>query len=63
MSHRPLATVRLLIIKRESVESNFVYPLEGSDKTQAKINDAIPHTKIDMRDTWDVSTEQYLYQG
>ena len=30
--------------KKESVELTFVYPQRGSDKTQAKINDAMPHT-------------------
>lgn len=27
---------------------DFVYLIEGSDKAQAKINDAIPHTWVDM---------------
>ena len=32
------------IIKKESVELIFVYRQRGSDKTQAKINDTMPHT-------------------
>ena len=35
-------------VQKESVELNFVYLTEGSDKTQAKINDAMPHTRLDM---------------
>ena len=33
---------------KESVELTFVYQVEGCGKTQAKINDTIPHTRIDM---------------
>ena len=33
-----------LVIKKESVEMIFVYNVGGSDKTQAKINDTMPHT-------------------
>ena len=35
-------------INKESVELTFVYLLEGCGKTQSKINDTIPHTRIDM---------------
>jgi hypothetical protein len=35
-------------IYKESVELTFVYQVEGCEKTQAKINDTIPHTRIDM---------------
>ena len=31
-------------VQKESVELTFVYLLEGSDKTHAVTNDAIPHT-------------------
>lgn len=34
------------------MESNLVYPLEGSDKTQAKVNDAIPHTPYRITDEY-----------
>ena len=35
-------------IYKESVELTFVYLIEGCGKTLAKINDTIPHTRIDM---------------
>ena len=35
-------------IYKESVELTFVYLHEGCGKTLAKINDTIPHTRIDM---------------
>ena len=38
----------MMRIYKESVELTFVYQVEGSGKTQAKINDTIPHTRIDM---------------
>ncbi len=34
--------------QKESVELNFVYLREGCSKTCVRINDAIPHTWIDM---------------
>ena len=35
-------------VQKESVELIFVYQVRGSDKTLNQINDAIPHTWIDM---------------
>ena len=35
--------------KKESVELTSVYLNEGCGKTLAKINDTIPHTRIDMK--------------
>jgi len=39
--------------KKESVELISVYLIEGSDKTQAKINDTMPHTWI----VWGICTK------
>ena len=35
-------------INKESVELTLVYLNEGCGKTRLEINDAIPHTRIDM---------------
>ena len=52
-------------INKESVELTFVYLLEGCGKTQSKINDTIPHTRIDMgyRGTENVPFHRYLYES
>ena len=52
-------------IYKESVELTFVYHVEGCGKTQAKINDTIPHTRIDMgyRGTQNVPVHMDLYES
>ena len=52
-------------IYKESVELTFVYLHEGCGKTLAKINDTIPHTRIDMgyRGTKNVPFHRYLYES
>ena len=52
-------------IYKESVELTFVYLHEGCGKTLAKINDTIPHTRIDMgyRGTQNVPVHRYLYES
>ena len=60
----PSNSFRHKCIYKESVELTSVYPVEGCGKTQWKINDTIPHTRIDMgyRDTQNVSDHSYLYE-
>ena len=55
----------MMLIYKESVELTFVYYVEGCGKTQAKINDTIPHTRIDMgyRGTQNVPGHRYLYES
>ena len=36
------------MIQKEKRGADSAYLQRGSDKTQEKINDAIPHTRIDM---------------
>ena len=50
---------------KESVELTFVYLHEGCGKTLAKINDTIPHTRIDMgyQGTQNVPVHRYLYES
>lgn len=52
-------------IDKESVELTSVYLIEGCGKTQAKINDTIPHTRIDMgyRGTQKAPVHMYLYES
>ena len=51
-------------IYKESVELTFVYLLEGCGKTLSKIDDTIPHTRIDMgyRGTQNVPVHRDLYE-
>ena len=51
-------------IYKESVELTFVYLLEGCGKTLSKIDDTIPHTRIDMgyRSTQNVPVHRDLYE-
>ena len=51
-------------IDKESVELTFVYLLEGCGKTLSKIDDTIPHTRIDMgyRGTQNVPVHRDLYE-
>ena len=51
-------------IYKESVELTFVYLLEGCGKTLSKIEDTIPHTRIDMgyRGTQNVPVHRDLYE-
>ena len=51
-------------IYKESVELTFVYLLEGCGKTLSKIDDTIPHTRIDMgyRGTQNVPVHRNLYE-
>ena len=49
--------MRLVIYIKESVEMISVYLLEGSDKTQAKTNDTMPHTWI----VWDMRKELHSH--
>ena len=48
LSHDSPTPKEMMCIYKESVELTFVYQVEGCGKTQAKINDTIPHTRIDM---------------
>ena len=52
-------------IYKESVELTFVYLLEGCGKTLSKIDDTIPHTRIDMGylGTQNVPVHRYLYES
>ena len=52
-------------IYKESVELTFVYLHEGCGKTLAKINDTIPHTRIDMgyQGMQNVPVHRYLYES
>ena len=47
-SHTPQLRQNIMDIYKESVELTFVHLHEGCGKTLAKINDTIPHTRIDM---------------
>ena len=51
-------------IDKESVELTFVHLIEGCGKTLTKINDTIPHTRIDMgyRGTQNVPVHRDLYE-
>ena len=40
--------LQMMCIYKESVELTSFHLVEGCGKTQAKINDTIPHTRIDM---------------
>ena len=50
---------------KESVELTFVYLLEGCGKTHAKMNDTIPHTRIDMeyQGMRNMPVHRYLYES
>ena len=52
-------------IDKESVKLTSVHLIEGCGKTLTKINDTIPHTRIDMgyRGTQNVPFHRYLYES
>ena len=54
----------MISIYKESVELTSVHLIEGCGKTLTKINDTIPHTRIDMgyRGTQKVPVHRYLYE-
>ena len=48
MTNRPSQLQEWLSVYKKKVWSCFVYLQEGCGKTRIKMNDAIPHTRIDM---------------